>query len=91
MRYNFFWDFIPFLTLIYLDEPYRKKGFGAKALKHWEDEMHDLGHKLVMLSTRIDIESHHFYRKFGYYDMGSIAMDSTPYKQALEIFMGKNL
>ena len=91
MRYNFFWDFIPFLTLIYLEEQYRGKGFGAKALKHWEDEMRASGHKLVMLSTRIDIESHHFYRKLSYYDMGSIAMDRTPYKQALEIFMGKNL
>jgi len=91
MRYNMFWDCIPFLTQIYLDESYRKQGFGAISLKHWEDEMRVLGHKLVMLSTRIDIESHHFYRKFGYYDMGSIAMDRTPYKQALEIFMGKNL
>jgi len=91
MRYNLFWDFIPFLTLIYVDEMYRKKGFGVAALTHWEDEMRSLGHNFVMLSTRVDIDSQHFYRKLGYVDMGSIVMDNTPFKQALEIFLGKNL
>ena len=91
MRYNLFWDFIPFLTMIYLDEPYRKKGFGAKALKFWEDEMRSLGHPFVMLSTRIDESAQGFYRKFGYIDMGSLVMENTPYKQPLEVFLGKNL
>lgn len=28
LRYNLFLDLIPFLTLLYLDESYRGKGFG---------------------------------------------------------------
>ena len=60
-------------------------------MTYWEDEMRSLGHIFVMLSTRIDITSQHFYRKLGYADMGCLVMDNTPYKQPLEVFLGKTL
>ena len=91
MRYNLIFDFIPFMTLIYLDEPYRSKGFGAKTMMQWEDEMRSLGYKMVMTSTQVDEEAQHFYRKMGYKDMGSIVMDIPPYQQPLEMFLGKVL
>lgn len=91
MRFNLFCDFIPFLTLIYIDEAYRKKGFGAKAMSHWEDEMRNMGFKMIMTSTQVDEEAQHFYRKLGYKDMGSIVMDIPPYEQPLEMFLGKAL
>jgi hypothetical protein len=31
MRYNLFWDLIPFLNLIYFEESFRGKGYGTKA------------------------------------------------------------
>jgi hypothetical protein len=45
MRYNLFWDIIPFLTFINLDEAYHMKGFGKQAMLFWENEMQSVGLK----------------------------------------------
>ena len=93
MVFNLIFDFIPFLTMFYIDEPYRRKGFGRAAMAHWEDEMRSLGYKAIMISTQADENGQHFYRKLGYKDMGSIVIGGIlPYnQQAIEIFMGKSL
>ena len=87
MRYNLIWDYIPFLTLIYLGEVYRGKGFGRQAMLHWENEMRELGHDMVMTSTQVDEQAQHFYRKLGYKDRGGIFFDNEPQ----EMFMLKYL
>ena len=87
MRYNLIWDYMPFLTLIYLDEIYRGKGFGRQAMLHWENEMRGLGHDMVMTSTQVDEQAQHFYRKLGYKDRGGIFFDNEPQ----EMFMLKYL
>ena len=91
MVFNLIFDFIPFLTLMYLETLYQRKGYGTKAMAYWENEMRSLGHKMIMVSTQVDEEGQHFYRKLGYKDMGSIVMDIPPYEQPLEMFMGKPL
>jgi GNAT superfamily N-acetyltransferase len=91
MRYNLFWDSIPFLTLIYFGEPYRRKGFGKQAMMYWENEMREQGHKMVMTSTQVDEDAQHFYRKLGYVDKGGLYLDGTPYEQPQELFMIKVL
>jgi len=89
LQYNLFWDNTPFLTLIYLEEPYRGKGFGAKAVSRWEEEMRSLGYQMVMTSTQADEEAQHFYRKLGYRDVGCLVMHMPPFEQPLEIFLAK--
>ncbi|RVU54335.1 GNAT family N-acetyltransferase [Anaerosphaera multitolerans] len=91
MRYNLFWDNIPFLTLICLDKFHLRKGFGKQALLFWEKEMRELGYKLVVTSTQIDEDAQHFYRKLGYVEKGSLSFDNTPLEQAMEVFFLKNL
>jgi GNAT superfamily N-acetyltransferase len=91
MVFNLIFDFIPFLTLMYLEEAYQKKGYGTKAMHHWENEMRLLGYKMIMVSTQANENAQHFYRKLGYKDMGSIVMDIPPYEQPLEMFLGKPL
>jgi len=91
MRYNLMYDFLPFLSLIYLEAPYRKIGLGSKALHHWEREMRTLGHKMLMTSTQTNEQAQHFYRKMGYRDMGAIVFDIPPYAQPPEMFFGKSL
>lgn len=91
MRYNLFGDVIPFLTLIYLEESYLGKGFGKQAMLHWEDEMRQLGHSMIMTSTQVNEQSQHFDRKLGYKDKGCIVMDIPPFEQPLEMFMIKAL
>ena len=87
MRYNLFWDYIPFLTLIHFGDTYQRKGYGTKAMQHWESEMRALGHKIIMTSTQADEQGQHFYRKLGYKDTGCLVLDDQP----LEIFMIKAL
>ena len=91
MVYNLIFDLIPFLTMMYIEDDYQRKGFGTKAMAHWENEMRSHGHKMIMVSTQVDEDAQHFYRKLGYKDMGSIIMNIPPYEQPMEIFMGKAL
>jgi len=91
IRYNLFWDNIPFLTMIYIKENSQRKGFGKKAMQHWEDEMRHMGYKMVMTSTQVDEQAQHFYRKLGYVDRGCLTLDNTPFEQPQEIFMIKVL
>jgi len=91
MRYNLMWDNTPFLTLIYIKESCRGKGFGKQAMLFWESEMRELGYKMVMTSTQVDEHAQHFYRKLGYKDRGSVFLDNTPSEQPQEMIMIKVL
>jgi len=91
LRYNLFWDNIPFLTLIHIVDSHHRKGYGRQAMQAWEDEMRTIGYKLVMTSTRVDEEAQHFYRALGYQDKGAIFLDHTPLEQPGELFMVKVL
>lgn len=91
LRYNLFWDSIPFLTLIYLAEAARGKGYGAQALARWEQEMRGLGYPCAMTSTQADESAQHFYRKRGYRDAGCLILSEGPLKQPAEIFFVKQL
>lgn len=91
LRFNMFWDNIPFLTLIYIDFSYHKKGYGRKAMEFWEDEMAKQGYKMIMTSTQVDENAQHFYRKLGYKDCGCLVLDIPGFEQPLEMFMAKAL
>lgn len=91
MRYNLFWDNSPFLTLIHLAKAYQGKGFGKKAMLYWENEMHELGYKMVMTSTQVDEQAQHFYRKLRYVEKGCLSFDNTPLEQPMEMFFLKNI
>ena len=91
MRYNLFWDTIPFLTFIFISDGCRRKGFGRQAMLYWENEMRDCGYKMLMTSTQVNEEAQHFYRKLGYIDRGGIFLDNTPFAQPQEIVLLKAL
>lgn len=91
MRYNLFWDNIPFLTLIHFEKAYQRKVFGKKAMLYWENEMRELGYKMVMTSTQVDEQAQHFYRKLGYVEKGCLSFDNTPLEQPMEMLYVKNI
>ena len=91
MRYNLFWDSVPFVTLIIFEESWRQRGYGRQAMVYWEDAMRVLGHGLVMTSTNVDESAQHFYRKLGYVDCGCLVMNMVPYTQNMEMFLIKQL
>jgi len=91
VRYNLFWDNIPFLTLIHIEEPHHGMGYGKQFLLHWESEMRKLGYKMVMTSTQVDEQAQHFYSKLGYIARGSLSFDGMPFEQPMEMIMIKPL
>lgn len=87
LRFGLFWDSIPFVNMLFLDEEHRSRGFGKKLVRFWELEMKKRKYKLVMTSTQSDEEAQHFYRKIGYSDVGSFSLPKEP----LEFILIKKL
>ena len=54
LRYNLFWDNLPFMNLLFLAEDERGKGYGTQLIRFWEEEMRRQQHRTVMPSTRSD-------------------------------------
>ena len=88
LRYSFFWQTIPFLDLIILDENYRNKGFGTKMMDKWESDMKIMGYSHVMTSTQADESAYIFYEKRGYKKAGGFF---PPMQDAEEIIYVKKL
>ncbi len=87
MRFNLFWDNIPFMNLLFILEEQRGKGYGKKMVEFWEHEMAKQGYKSVMTSTQSDEEAQLFYRRLGYADRGALVLPDEP----LEIIFYKNV
>ena len=88
LRYSLFWQTIPFLDLLYIDEDYRGKGYGRQMMDHWEAQMADLVYPYVMLSTQADETAKYFYEKLGYRRIGAFL---PPEQQADELLYLKEL
>ena len=75
LRYNMFWDSVPFCTMLYIDEAYRGRGFGRLLMERWERDMALRGYDMLMTSTQVDEDAQHFYRRLGYKDSGGFMVD----------------
>ena len=71
LRYSLFWQTIPFLDLLFIDENYRNNGYGTQMINRWESTMKIMGYKYVMTSTQADEDAWCFYEKLGYKKVGS--------------------
>ena len=87
LRYNLFWDSIPFMNMLYLLEDYRGKGYGTQLVDFWEKEMRSRQYKTVMTSTQSNEQAQFFYRRNGYADCGALLLSNEP----LEIILSKSL
>ena len=85
------WDNLPFLNFIFVPEEFRGNGFGKEAMLQWEQKMKEQGFKMVLISTQVNEEAQHFYRKLGYVDCGGLVLHNTPFEQPMEMFMRKIL
>lgn len=70
LRYSFFWQTIPFLDFLYIDEAYRNQGFGTAMMYKWENAMGTCGYEYVMTSTQSNEQAWQFYEKLGYSKVG---------------------
>ena len=91
LRYNLFWDNIPFCTLLFIRKEYQRKGLGSHLMAHWEKEMKAQGYGMLLTSTQVDEEAQHFYRKLGYRDCGGFVIDLPTFAQPMELFLIKGI
>ncbi len=78
LRWNLFWDNIPFMNMLYIAEAYRKQGIGRSLVTFWEQEMRKQGYNFVMTSSQSDEQGQHFYRKLGFTDAGALLLRDEP-------------
>lgn len=91
MSHCVLWDNLPFMNFLFVNEKYRGKGYAAKAISDWENEMRKQGYKMTLISTQVDEGAQHLYRKLGYVDCGGLLFDNTPFDQPMEMFLRKIL
>jgi ribosomal protein S18 acetylase RimI-like enzyme len=87
LRWGYFWDEIPFMNLLWVQEELRGIGFGTRLVAFWEDEMRKAGYAEVMTSTLSSERAQHLYRRLGYEDCGCLLLRDEP----LEIILSKTL
>lgn len=85
LRWNYFWDSIPFLNRLYVPDGYTHHGVGSELLRFWEGEMKKQGHARVFTSTMSRENGQHFFRKFGYRDIGNVYDEG----EGLELILAK--
>lgn len=91
LRYNLFWDNIPFCTMLFIEERVQQRGYGRMLMEYWEGEMKAQGYGMLLTSTQVDEDAQHFYRKLGYRDCGGLVMDIPGYRQPMELFLSKEI
>lgn len=87
LRYNLFWDEMPFMNMLFVTEKFRGTGIGGALVRRWEKMMSEQGYKFLLTSTQANEYAQHFYRKLGYSDLGGF----FPFGEEYEIILGKHL
>ena len=87
LRYHLFWDNTPFCTMLYVSQSYQNQGYGTALMYYWDNEMQSLGYDLLLVSTRADETSQHFYRKIDYIDCGALDIAN----EATELILYKRI
>jgi ribosomal protein S18 acetylase RimI-like enzyme len=88
LRYGYWWDLVPFMNMLAVDEEERRKGYGSSMIAFWEAAMRQQGCEYVMTSTQADEQAQHLYRRLGYRDCGSLLF---PGQTPLEVLLIKPL
>lgn len=88
LRYNYFWDEIPFMNMLIVLEEYRGQHVGTQLVEFWETTMKQRGYDQVLTSTQENEEAQHFYRKLSYHEIGTLIVRPD---EAPELFLIKNI
>ena len=88
LRWSLFWQTMPFVDLIFLDDACRGLGWGSRMMANWEETMGRMGYDYGMTSTQADETAKFFYEKLGYRRIGAFL---PPDQEADELIYGKEL
>ena len=90
-RFTPFWSQIPYIDLIWVDEPYRQQGAGKAMLSLLEEAAREQGIRLIMSSSQSDEpQPQAWHRHMGFRDAGALT-DLRPLQTVTEIIFVKNL
>lgn len=84
LRYQLFWDSIPFVNMVFVLEPHRNSGCGSALLACFEADMKAGGYGTVLTSTVSCETAQHFYYRRGYQAIGGFTLTKEPYEIILE-------
>ena len=87
LRWSLFWDSVPFMSMLYVLEPFRGLGAGTALTHAWEADMKKTMYPFVLTSTSQDEYAQHFYVRLGYRAVGGF----TPPGDPLELILAKEL
>ena len=87
LRFGYFWDELPFMNLVYIEDTYRRQGLGTHLITFWEDAMRGQNYPFVLTSSLANEQAQHLYRRLGYVDCGALFLPN----EALEIIFRKQL
>lgn len=74
LRYQLFWTRLPYVTLIFVNSEYRKKGVGKKLLEYLENHLRKLGYKrLLSSSTANEPNPNEWHQKVGFREVGKVS------------------
>jgi N-acetylglutamate synthase-like GNAT family acetyltransferase len=88
LRYMWFWDYIPFINFIWVEEGFREEGRARGMITKLEDETKGQNYKTIMTSTQSDENAQQFFRKVGFQDAGGFSIAG---QKALELILIKYL
>ena len=87
LRWGLFWDEIPFMNMLVVNDTYRRRGIATRLVDAWETMQRQQGHTLVLTSTQSDESAQTLYRHLGYVDCGCLILPGDP----LELILKKAL
>jgi N-acetylglutamate synthase-like GNAT family acetyltransferase len=85
LRYSWFWDYLPFINLIWVEEGFRREGRATRLIQRLEEASKGINGGMILASTQSDEDGQKFFRKVGFIDSGGFAMKG----QAFELIMIK--
>lgn len=87
LRYNLFWDHIPFINLFYIEEDKRKSGYGTNLLNYFINEMLKNNYQVIMTSSQSKEEGKCFFLKNNFNIVGGF----NPYNEDYELILERRL
>lgn len=83
LRYSWFWDLLPFINLIWVEEEFRRERLGSLLIEKLAEETQEKNYKMILTSTQSNEDAQNFYRRIGFVDSGGLTIKGEP----LELLM----
>ncbi|MEM7334344.1 MAG: GNAT family N-acetyltransferase [Chloroflexota bacterium] len=91
LRFSYFWSFIPYIDIIYVQEELRCQGIGRKMLTVLEGVAREQGQSFILSSSQSDeAEPQAWHRHVGFRDAGAL-VELRPLQDVTELIFVKHI